>query len=350
MQRHTIAFFIAPGAFALFASLAAHAAPSTRGKQDPASIYHNYCSVCHGDRGDGRSRATASLSTPPRSFTTPEAARALTREGLFEVVKNGRPGTAMVGWKTQLNDEQIGALVSYIQETFLKPAASPLVQRGRSVYRTNCVSCHGDQGQGARPAGAATMRPPPDLRSPKAALDLTRERMIATVTHGKAGTAMAAFGKTLPNADIEAVVDFVRAAIMMPASPAISGTSAHGARPPAAAGADMSLPFPHKLSGDARKGRAFYLANCATCHGGTGDGKGPRAYFINPKPRVLTEAGARAQFNRPALYAAVADGRLGTEMPAWDKVLNAQEIANVAEFVFQEFIRPREARQARDGK
>jgi mono/diheme cytochrome c family protein len=54
---------------------------------------------------------------------------------------------------------------------------------------------------------------------------------------------------------------------------------------------------------------------------------------------VLVDASARAQFNRPALYAAIAQGRVGTEMPAWDKVLTPQEIANVAEFVFREFIR-----------
>jgi mono/diheme cytochrome c family protein len=65
---------------------------------------------------------------------------------------------------------------------------------------------------------------------------------------------------------------------------------------------------------------------------------------------VLTEPAARAQFNRPALYTAIAEGRLGTEMPAWDKVLTPQEIANVAEFVFQDFIRPRSAGQVRDGK
>jgi mono/diheme cytochrome c family protein len=42
--------------------------------------------------------------------------------------------------------------------------------------------------------------------------------------------------------------------------------------------------------------------------------------------------------NRPVLFEAISNGRLGTNMPAWSKVLNNQEIANVAEFVFQNFI------------
>ena len=33
-------------------------------------------------------------------------------------------------------------------------------------------------------------------------------------------------------------------------------------------------------------------------------------------------------------------GKLGTEIPAWSKVLTEQEIADVAEYVFRKFIRP----------
>jgi mono/diheme cytochrome c family protein len=82
------------------------------------------------------------------------------------------------------------------------------------------------------------------------------------------------------------------------------------------------------------------MENCATCHGAKGDGKGPRAYFINPKPRNFLEPASRDMFNRPALYAAVSYGKVGTEMPAWKYVLSEQEMANVAEFVFRSFIQP----------
>jgi mono/diheme cytochrome c family protein len=102
----------------------------------------------------------------------------------------------------------------------------------------------------------------------------------------------------------------------------------------------MSLPMPNGLRGDARKGGAFYNANCATCHGVKGDGKGPRAYFIHPAPRNFADAGSRTMLNRPLLYAATSMGKLGTEMPAWSKVLTEQEIADVAEYVFAKFIRP----------
>jgi mono/diheme cytochrome c family protein len=102
--------------------------------------------------------------------------------------------------------------------------------------------------------------------------------------------------------------------------------------------ADMSLPMPLGLKGDPDKGRIFFMTNCFTCHGVKGDGEGPRAYFITPPPRNFLIETSRQRLNRPVLFEAITNGRLGTNMPAWGKVLNNQEIADVAEFVFQNFI------------
>jgi len=37
--------------------------------------------------------------------------------------------------------------------------------------------------------------------------------------------------------------------------------------------------------GDSARGRVLYNANCAVCHGTAGDGNGPRAASLNPRPR-----------------------------------------------------------------
>ncbi|OHC70584.1 MAG: hypothetical protein A3H93_13380 [Rhodocyclales bacterium RIFCSPLOWO2_02_FULL_63_24] len=319
--------------------------PAKGGEIKPAVIYHNYCSVCHGDRGDGRSRARGSLNPAPRDFTV---AGELTRSTMVTIVTHGKPGTAMVGWKTQLTDKEIEAVVDYIRQSFMIVALDPRLQRGKIVYAQNCIVCHGERGQGStHPVGGPV--PPRDLASPQARAELLRERMVASVTNGRPGTAMAAFSSRLSQQDIESVVDYVRAALMVPAAETISGTRAHGGRgndvstvpkPNPVATADMKQPMPNGLRGDVQKGGRFYNANCATCHGVKGDGKGPRAYFINPKPRNFVDARSRATLNRPAIYAATSVGRLGTEMPAWNKVLTEQEIADVAEYVFSRFIRP----------
>lgn len=108
----------------------------------------------------------------------------------------------------------------------------------------------------------------------------------------------------------------------------------------AAADADMSLPFPNGLKGDPVKGREFFMGNCFTCHGVTGQGDGPRAHFNTPRPRNFTSENSRRILNRVRLFTGISKGRAGTVMPAWGKVLSDQEIANVAEFVFQAFVWP----------
>jgi len=238
--------------------IAARAAP------DATALYHNYCSVCHGDRGDGKSRAAGALSTMPRDFTSVASRRDLTRERIARAIADGVPGTAMVGWKTQLSKADIDSLADHVLNRYVKGEAAP--------------------------AGAAS---------------------------------------------------------------AISGTRAHGGREADATAStsaptvDMTAGLPNGLKGDPKRGGAFYLANCATCHGARGDGAGPRAYFINPKPRNFIEAASRARFNRVALYAAVSEGRLRSEMPAWKQVATPQQIADVSEYVFQTFITGVPAAQAK---
>ncbi|GAB3767521.1 hypothetical protein GCM10028796_29450 [Ramlibacter monticola] len=350
-------------------------------QQTPAALYHNYCSVCHGDQGDGNSRAKGSLRPPPRDFTSAQSAQELTRERMISAVKNGVPNTAMVGWKSQLTDAQISKVVDYVRDTFMRPSVAADASRGRQIYARVCSVCHGDQGSGSMWASANLNPAPRDFASPAAKADLTRDRMLTSLSNGRPNTAMQGYAGRLSREDMEAVVDYIRGAFMRipEANANISGTHARGAPvPEAKKGAeankqehnhehhqhgnadaedhaahghgpavldkdgkvDMKAKFAGGLVGNFEKGRKFYDDNCATCHGVKGDGQGPRAYFINPKPEVFINAKSRAAFNRPTLYDAVATGRRGTEMPAWDKVLTKQEIADVAEYVFRAFIRP----------
>lgn len=305
-------------------------------------LYHNYCSVCHGDRGDGNSRAKNSLVPPPKDFTrAPE----LTRETMITIITHGKPGTAMTGWKTQLNDKEMAALADYIRATFMQVSLDPKLQRGRVVYAQNCMVCHGERGQGA--PSASGLIPPRDFTTPRARAELTRERMLAAVNNGRPNTAMAAFAKRLPASDINNVVDYIRAGLMLPASGGISGTNAHSGRQDQQAAEGMALPFANGLTGNMARGEKMYMANCATCHGTKGDGKGPRAYFINPKPRNFIDPNFRLSFNRPAIYTAVHDGRLGAEMPAWSKVLSEQEMTDVSEFVFRRFVQQGRGKQGK---
>jgi len=334
--------------------------------------YNNYCSVLLCDKEDGNSRAKNSMIPPPKDFTNYATAMQLSRQYMVEVVTNGRPGTAMTGWKSQLNQKEIEAVVDYVRTTFM-PAASSAdsSSRGRTVYAKNCSVCHGDKGDGNSRAKHSFTPPPRDFTSPAAKAELTPERMIRSVTYGRAETAMTGFGTQLSKEDIKAVVDYIRTGFMAVGNnEGISGTHAgarqvapsnhstpaqqippSGSTTPKAAVVNMSASMPKGLKGDAIKGAGFYMSNCATCHGATGDGRGPRAYFINPKPRNFLHPASRAELNRVTMFNAIKDGKLGTEMPAWGKVISDQEIADVAEFVFQRFIQtPTGKQQAQANK
>ena len=317
---------------------------------DAAKIYHDYCSVCHGERGDGRSRAIASMRPPPRDFTSPRAAVDLDRARMIAAVRDGRSGTAMAGWSTQLGE--IAAVVDYIRRRFMRATTTADGERGRRLYAENCSVCHGDNGEGAMWTRRSLNPPPRDFtRTPPAALG--RGRMLRAVTYGRPDTAMPGFGTQLGEADIEAVVDYVRGAFMGAGAEAMATAAApaHGHAPgaaphahdivaPGTVAADMSLPFPREIVGDAARGEPLYRANCVACHGENGDGRGPRAYFILPNPRDFTHPASRHSLNRPALFEAIALGNLGTEMPAWRTVLDDQSIADVGEYVYRQFIRP----------
>ncbi|MDO8414191.1 MAG: c-type cytochrome [Gallionellaceae bacterium] len=294
---------------------------------DGEFIYKDHCSVCHGDHGDGRSRASNSLVPPPRNFTV---ASDLTRDKMIATVTNGKQGTAMTSWKTQLNPKQIEAVVDYVRGRFMRTIIDRNLASGRLVYGHNCATCHGEQGHGVKDQTGTTPR---SFFSPSAKMELTRERMMNSVTHGLPGTAMEGYSEKLSAEHIEAVVDYIYTVLMVDnVSP---GTEKADKLP-----VDMNLPMPYRLVGDVRLGEQFFMGNCATCHGQLGNGQGPRAYFMASKPRNFLDDSSHTTLNRPAIFSAVTLGLPGTEMPAWGKVLSEQEIANVAEFVFQRFISP----------
>ena len=109
-----------PILLALAGCAAAPAPDSTPPARDGAAVYLRVCSVCHGEKGDGRSRAAPVLATPPRDFTRPEAARDLSREYMIAIVRDGRPHTPMVGRGERLSQQEIEAAVDYIRATFMK--------------------------------------------------------------------------------------------------------------------------------------------------------------------------------------------------------------------------------------
>jgi cytochrome c oxidase cbb3-type subunit 3 len=76
---------------------------------DGAPIFKKNCMMCHGADGKG----FPALKTP--NFTDPKWQSSIKDREMREVIKNGKKGTAMLGFGGQLKDEEISAVIAYIR-------------------------------------------------------------------------------------------------------------------------------------------------------------------------------------------------------------------------------------------
>lgn len=211
------------------------------------------------------------------------------------------------------------------------------------IYHEYCSVCHGDSGNGLSRASGSFFPPPRDFTSKQSAKELTRSRMIFSVTYGRPNTAMPSWGVRLSKQDIESVVDYIRETYMQKQELSEKNgdvTATDLTTPKEFDAGYMTRPMPYGIEGKSEWGKLFYEEFCAECHGTNGDGKGPRAYFILPKPRDYKHPASRNKYNRPELYKAIAVGKHASVMPAWEKALTPQEIAHVTEYIFTAFIQP----------
>jgi cytochrome c oxidase cbb3-type subunit III len=171
-------------------------------------VYKNYCVLCHGERGDGASRAAklyggANLAIKPRPA------------GYYEKIVRGGgdavgASTSMPPWQDELSNEQISDVVA-----FLAVVADP-VRRGDVIFKTNCVLCHGVRADGKGRA-AALFRPSP--------ADLTRSertdeyKMQIIRVGGQAvgrSPAMPPWGERLTDREIADLIAYLRTILVQP--------------------------------------------------------------------------------------------------------------------------------------
>ncbi len=173
--------------------------------QTAIKLFSTQCVSCHGADGLGTKIAPALNNPLVREKTTEELTRTLTF---------GSAGTLMAGWNNVLTPEEIAALVTLAQRWDEVPAGTipapdtPLpttaesIALGSDLYTANCSRCHGPEGQGTQRAPSLNV---------KTFLTETGDQAIQQiVTNGVPGTAMPAWGTRMTEANIQAIVGFIR--------------------------------------------------------------------------------------------------------------------------------------------
>ena len=93
------------------------------------------------------------------------------------------------------------------------------------------------------------------------------------------------------------------------------------------------------------EGEAIYRERCAFCHGENGDGNGPVAKYLSPRPRDFTSnqfkfrttASGELPLREDVIHI-VKEGVQGTAMPRWGDALSQAEIEAVVDYVTQIFV------------
>jgi mono/diheme cytochrome c family protein len=169
--------------------------------------------------------------------------------------------------------------------------------------------------------------------------------MIETLNKGaftKKGkrTAMIAWKDHLSREQIEAVVDYVIVNFMDGKVVPDDQLHAEGLEHKGHNHSMASIKggdYPYGLKANASRGKLLYSANCAMCHGDQGDGRAPSAPKGTILPRSFHDAGFRSFANGFTLFSLLAQNR--GHLPAGDKSLGNQDIADVSEYVLQTFVR-----------
>lgn len=187
-------------------------------------LYAQKCVACHGADGNGSAIAPALNDPVVREKTTAELER---------IIASGVSGTLMAGWENILSAEDLTALVTLITRWDEVPQGAipapdkpvPVTEEslalGSELYTQNCSRCHGPEGQGTRRAPSLNV---------KSYLETTNDAALQQIiTQGVPDTAMPAWGDRMSDAEIQAVVGFIRS--WEPTAPEVAEPARGGGGP-----------------------------------------------------------------------------------------------------------------------
>lgn len=188
-------------------------------------VYAANCTGCHGSEGEGTGVAPA--------LNRADLRQQKTDADLKQIIANGVSGTLMAGWSQALTEPDIDNLVGLIRywpeipaglipQPELPPIASTdaeVIAAGQKLFSVACSNCHGSDGQGTRMA--------PALNTQNFLTQTNDQAIKAIISQGVTDTRMPAWGGRLSDAQLNALVSFIRS--WEPTAPAVAQPSQQGA-------------------------------------------------------------------------------------------------------------------------
>jgi cytochrome c oxidase cbb3-type subunit 3 len=171
--------------------------PAVRG----GLVFKTYCQGCHGERGDGLGHANMAIERRSSDYYE----KIIRRGGGAQGRSSGMPS-----WQEELSKEQITDVVAYVA------IVGDSVRRGEAVYKTNCILCHGIQGDGRGRAATLFHPPPADLTRS----DKSDEYKTAIIRRGGLlmgrSSGMPPWQERLSDIEIRDVVGYLRTLLVPP--------------------------------------------------------------------------------------------------------------------------------------
>jgi putative heme-binding domain-containing protein len=136
---------------------ALYTSPVIGGLGEGLELYNSYCSVCHGEAGEGQAMGKSLNDRSANSLSDAE---------VLDVIKHGRSGTGMAGWGDSFDDGEILDIANHVRSlqgrsgimlTERKALVdTPEIIAGRALFKGKgkCVTCHSydDDGGSIGPA------------------------------------------------------------------------------------------------------------------------------------------------------------------------------------------------------
>ena len=222
------------------------------------------------------------------------------------------------------------------------------VDSGREVYYRNCVFCHGDRLDGNGQFAAAFNPRPANFQDVGTIAQLQESFLFWRIATGAPGlpregapwsSAMPVWHEMLSEEEIWEVILFLYDYTgFEPRSWELGEHAAEAMAPEQGAGAADARPDD---ATDEAAIERIYGSRCAQCHGEEGEGDGPAAEFLYPKPRdfslgVFKYKTTHADAEFPSdddLRKTIRDGLPGTSMPGWGDTLSDAQIDGLVRLI-----------------